>query len=65
MIVFNIKSQWAINSYCGLVVGSLARYLYEFPRGLDERLASPPVDWPADVAARYEHYLGLAESLYV
>lgn len=42
----------------------LARYLYEFPRGLDERLAAWPAGWQVDIEAKYEHYLGLAEAVY-
>ena len=43
-------------------VARLARYLYQVPRGLDERLVSLPVDWQADMLAKYEHYWGLAEA---
>ena len=40
----------------------LARFLYEVPRGLDQRLVERPADWQADLQARYEHYLALAEA---
>lgn len=43
-------------------VARFARYLYEIPRGLDERLADRPAGWQQDVHARCEHYLGLAHS---
>jgi thiamine kinase-like enzyme len=42
-------------------VARVARYLYEVPRGLDERLVARPAGWQADMRAKYEHYLGLAE----
>jgi thiamine kinase-like enzyme len=42
----------------------LARYLYELPRGLDQRLAAWSPGWQSDIRAKYEHYLHLAESLY-
>ena len=42
----------------------VARYLYELPRGLDERLVSPPEGWNRDRKTKYEHYLRLADSLY-
>ena len=38
----------------------LARYLYEIPRGLDERLTKLPPNWKADREAKYERYLALA-----
>jgi hypothetical protein len=38
------------------------RYLYEVPRGLDQRLAARPVDWPARMQAQYEDYLGRAHA---
>ena len=44
-------------------VARTARFLYETPRGLDNRLASLPADWQADVRMKYDHYLNLAESL--
>jgi aminoglycoside phosphotransferase (APT) family kinase protein len=46
-------------------VARLARYLYEIPKGLDERLVPWSDDWQADkLAAKYDHYLSLAETLY-
>ena len=45
-------------------VARIARYLYEVPRGLDERLVARPTDWQADVQAKYERYLDRAETLY-
>jgi aminoglycoside phosphotransferase (APT) family kinase protein len=43
-------------------VARLARYLYEVPRGLDQRLVAPPPDWQTDMQAKYEYYLDLAET---
>lgn len=40
----------------------LARYLYELPRGRDQRLADWPAGWQADVKRKYAHYLALAEA---
>lgn len=40
----------------------LARYLYELPAGADQRLAAWPEGWRADIEAKYEHYLMLANS---
>ncbi len=45
-------------------VARLARYLYEVPRGLDQRLVEWPEDWQDGLLAKYEHYLALAEGLY-
>jgi hypothetical protein len=42
-------------------VARLARYLYEVPQGLDERLVQRPAEWLADIQAKYERYLKLAE----
>jgi aminoglycoside phosphotransferase (APT) family kinase protein len=42
----------------------LCRYLYEIPRGVDRRLVDLPAGWQADVQAKYERYLALAEVLY-
>ncbi len=42
----------------------LARYLYEIPRGLDQRLANWPAGWEADIRAKYEHYLSRADKVY-
>lgn len=39
----------------------LYRYLYEMPRGLDQRLATLPAEWQADIQAKYEHYLKIGE----
>ena len=44
-------------------VARLARYLYEVPRGLDQRLVAWPDGWQHDMRTKYEHYLGLAEAL--
>lgn len=38
----------------------LYRYLYEMPRGLDQRLAKLPEGWQADIQAKYEAYLELS-----
>ena len=46
-------------------VARSARFLYEVPRGLDNRLASLPADWQADAQVKYDHYLNLAEPLSV
>ena len=43
-------------------VARLARYLYEVPRGLDERLVPWPQGWQADLQAKYEHYLARAQT---
>lgn len=45
-------------------VARTARYLYEFPRGLDARLAGRPVNWQDDVRAKYEQYVSQATGLY-
>lgn len=42
----------------------LARFLYEIPRGQDQRLAEWPAGWQADYQAKYERYLRLAELTY-
>lgn len=34
----------------------LYRYLYEMPRGLDQRLAKLPEGWKADIEAKYKYY---------
>jgi hypothetical protein len=39
----------------------LARYLYEIPAGLDQRLVPWPEDWEEGMRKKYDHYLGLAE----
>jgi aminoglycoside phosphotransferase (APT) family kinase protein len=47
-------------------VARVARYLYELPRGLDERLVERPWGprgWEADLRAKYAYYLRLAEGL--
>jgi thiamine kinase-like enzyme len=46
-------------------VARMARFLYEVPRGLDNRLASLPADWQADAQMKYDHYLNLAEAISV
>jgi aminoglycoside phosphotransferase (APT) family kinase protein len=38
----------------------LARYLYEVPLGLDNRLAPRPIDWQTKIQRQYEHYLNQA-----
>jgi aminoglycoside phosphotransferase (APT) family kinase protein len=45
-------------------VARLARSLYEVPRGLDERLVERPVEWEADMRAKYAHYVSLADAMY-
>jgi aminoglycoside phosphotransferase (APT) family kinase protein len=45
-------------------VARVARYLYEVPRGLDQRLVDRPEGWETDMKAKYAHYLDLAEGLY-
>jgi aminoglycoside phosphotransferase (APT) family kinase protein len=42
-------------------VARVARYLYEIPAGLDQRLVPWPEDWEANMNTKYEHYLGLAD----
>jgi aminoglycoside phosphotransferase (APT) family kinase protein len=44
-------------------VARVARFLYEWPRGLDRRLAERPEGWEADMRAKYAHYLRLAQRL--
>jgi hypothetical protein len=39
----------------------LARYLYEVPRGLDQRLVSHPPDWQAETERKYARYVARAE----
>ena len=39
----------------------LARYVYEVPRGLDERLLARPAAWHEETTARYERYLQQAQ----
>jgi thiamine kinase-like enzyme len=41
--------------------GRLARYLHEIPSGQDERLASWPDGWQADIRAKFERYVQLSE----
>lgn len=41
-------------------VARLARYLYEVPRGLDERLVQRPANWLEGMQTKYEYYLSLA-----
>ena len=57
-----------IQTYCEILlvwwVARLARYLYELPRGRDPRLADWPAGWQADIEAKYDHYLGIAEAVY-
>jgi hypothetical protein len=42
----------------------LARYLYELPRGQDQRLADWPEGWQAEIEAKYDHYVALAEAAF-
>lgn len=44
-------------------VARVARFLYEYPRGLDRRLVDRPEGWEADMRAKHAHYLRLAEGL--
>ena len=44
-------------------VARLARYLYEIPRGLDQRLVERPDDWLVEAQRKYDHYVNLAENL--
>ena len=49
--------------YCLMLVwwvARCARFLYEIPRGLDERLVSRPANWQADIEVKYQRYLSLA-----
>jgi Phosphotransferase enzyme family len=39
----------------------LARYLYEVPRGLDQRLVRHPPDWQAETERKYARYAARAE----
>jgi aminoglycoside phosphotransferase (APT) family kinase protein len=38
----------------------LARMLYDFARGFDQRLVPPPANWQADRQAKFERYLTVA-----
>ena len=52
--------------YCILSVwwvARLARFLYEIPRGLDQRLVERPAEWQPETQQKYNHYLNLAQSL--
>jgi hypothetical protein len=42
----------------------LARYLYQIPLQLDERLVGWSPGWQEDLQAKYDHYLALAESVF-
>jgi thiamine kinase-like enzyme len=42
-------------------VARMARYLYEIPAGLDQRLVPWPEDWKANMQSKYDHYVRLAE----
>lgn len=57
-----------IQVYCDILLvwwaARLARFLYEIPRGRDQRLAEWPAGWQADYEAKYERYLRLAELAY-
>ena len=44
-------------------VARMARFLYEIPRGLDQRLVERPPEWQAEAQQKYDHYLKLAQSL--
>lgn len=44
-------------------VARLARYLHEWPRGLDARLVDRPPTWREDVRAKYELYVHRATSI--
>jgi aminoglycoside phosphotransferase (APT) family kinase protein len=53
--------------YYGILVvwwaARLARYLYELPCSLDQRLVAQPEGWQADLPAKYRHYLWLADQV--
>lgn len=61
-IATRIRTHWKIMLVWW--VARIARYLYEIPRGLDERLVSRPPGWQADMQAKYRHYLRWAEAMY-
>jgi hypothetical protein len=42
----------------------LARYLHDIPRGRDQRLADWPEGWQAEIEAKYDHYVALAETAF-
>ncbi|MAS35889.1 MAG: hypothetical protein CL610_17910 [Anaerolineaceae bacterium] len=44
-------------------VARLARYLYEIPNGLDQRLIERPADWQQSTQMKFEHYVRLAQRL--
>ncbi len=52
---FQILSVWWVTRF--------ARYQYQIPRGLDQRLVERPPDWQAETQRKYDHYLHLAQSL--
>jgi aminoglycoside phosphotransferase (APT) family kinase protein len=66
-LVEDATASQRIGVYCQILVvwwvARLTRYLYEIPRGLDQRLVDWPVGWEADIEAKYEHYLHLAEEM--
>lgn len=43
-------------------VARIARYRYEVPRGLDQRLVTRPASWETEMAAKERHYLGAAKA---
>lgn len=45
-------------------VARLARYLYEWPRGLDARLAGHPSAWQDDLRAKYDVYVSRATAAW-
>jgi aminoglycoside phosphotransferase (APT) family kinase protein len=65
-LVEQADTAFRIQVYCEIMrvwwVARLARYLYELPRGRDQRLATWPAGWQADIEAKYNHYLALAEA---
>lgn len=67
-LVDDASAHLRIPTYCKILLvwwaARLARYLYQLPRGQDQRLVDWPADWQADIEAKYEHYLGLAEDVY-
>jgi aminoglycoside phosphotransferase (APT) family kinase protein len=57
-----------IRTYCKILLvwwlARLARYLYEIPRGQDRRLVDWPPGWQADIEAKVEQYVDLAQAAY-
>jgi len=62
-----VSRVWRIHTYWRILsirwVARMARYLYEVPRGQDERLVQRASDWFIDARNKFDHYAQLAQSL--